>query len=70
MGSYLTGGFGLLMMFVTVVLVLLWIALPIAVFRMKDRMDKMQAELESTNALLVRIAKSLEQKPADTGGSR
>ncbi|WP_349782346.1 hypothetical protein [Xanthomonas arboricola] len=62
MGSYLTGGFGLLMMFVTVVLVLLWIALPIAVFRMKDRMDKMQEQLEEANGYLAAITKSLERQ--------
>ncbi|WP_311238268.1 MULTISPECIES: hypothetical protein [unclassified Xanthomonas] len=62
MGSYLTGGFGLLMMFVMVVLVLLWIALPIAVFRMKDRMDKMQTQLEEANGYLAAIAKSLERQ--------
>ncbi|RJS04852.1 hypothetical protein [Xanthomonas sp. CFBP 7698] len=62
MGNYLTGGFGLLMMFVMVVLVLLWIALPIAVFRMKDRMDKMQKQLEEANAHLAVIARNLEQK--------
>ncbi|MGQ5244006.1 hypothetical protein ACULMA_04755 [Xanthomonas arboricola pv. corylina] len=62
MGSYLTGGFGLLMMFVTVVLVLLWIALPIAVFRMKDRMDKMQGQLEEANQNLASIVHLLERK--------
>lgn len=57
--SDLVGSIGLAWFLFGLIVLLLWILMPFAVFGIKDRLDKLRAETERTNVLLTQVVNAL-----------
>ena len=55
------GAFGLLFFLLLVILLILWVALPFSIFRIKDLIREAIEEQKKTNELLQRLLKEKEE---------
>lgn len=69
MYPYIGGGFGFFVAIFILVILILWVLLPFAIFGLKARLSDITTELQHTNQKLQLIANELNARQSNASGS-
>ncbi|MEJ2566113.1 MAG: hypothetical protein P8164_06745 [Gammaproteobacteria bacterium] len=69
MYPYIGGGFGFVIAIFILVILILWVLLPFAIFGLKARLNDIKTELQHTNQKLQLIANELNARQSNASGS-